>query len=231
MSATQKQINSTFFLILFLTLNTLMLSYSGLNTSKHTVNHNIIEIKSNDGFFGEIKNCIESLDKGTFVHYDYSGEDEEVEQDIDEDQDEEEEEEEDIFEKSSDKYSIEQDLETLQELEKDLDKFKNGEVDEEELKLTKIKIDKIMHKYNKKMNDKNIEKAVQAPEDDEEYIDEENQNQMVRSKVTEMLDETISNDIVNIQFDENIIAYIKKLNILKLFTMEATVNVNVSAVL
>jgi hypothetical protein len=225
MSATQKQLNSTFFLILFLTLNTLMLSYSGLDTSKQTVNHNIIEIKSEPGFFAEVKNCIESLSKGIFIHYDYSEEDE-----VDNDEDDEEEEE-DIFEKSSEKYSIEQDLETLQELEQNLDKFKDGEIDEEELKLTKIKIDRIMHKYNKKnMNDNKIEKAEEAL-DDEEYIDEENQNTMVRAYVNEKLDETTSNDIVNEQFDEILIESIKKLNILKLFTMEAKVNVNVAAVL
>jgi hypothetical protein len=88
-----------------------------------------------------------------------------------------------------------------------------------------------MHKYNKKnMNDNKIEKAEEAL-DDEEYIDEENQNTMVRAYVNEKLDETTSNDIVNEQFDEILIESIKKLNILKLFTMEAKVNVNVAAVL
>merc|ERR1711957_1069040 len=178
MSATHKQLNSTFFLILFFTINTFMLSYSGLITSKLPLNKNMIEIKSEPEFFTEIKNCIDSLNKGVFIHYDYA---EEEKQETEND-----EEEEDIFEKSSEKYSVEQDLETLKELEQNLDKFKEGKINEEELQLTKIKIDRIMMKYNK-MKDNKIEKAEEAQ--DEEYIDEENQNSMVRAYVNEKLDE------------------------------------------
>merc|ERR1712192_66285 len=123
------RLNSSF-LILFITLNFLMLSCSGLNTSKISVNKNIIEIKSEAGFFSEIKNCIESLSKGVFIHYDYSEE---------ESQSNDEEDEEDIFEEKSthDNYSVEQDLATLKQLEQNLDRFKKGEINEEELKLTK----------------------------------------------------------------------------------------------
>merc|ERR1711957_394603 len=194
----------------------------GLITSKLPLNKNMIEIKSEPEFFTEIKNCIDSLNKGVFIHYDYA---EEEKQETEND---EEEEEEDILEKSSEKYSVEQDLETLKELEQNLDKFKEGEINEEELQLTKIKIDRIMMKYNK-MKDNKIEKAEEAQ--DEEYIDEENQNSMVRAYVNEKLDETVSNDIENNAFDEYLIESVKRLNILKLFTMEAKVDVIVAAVL
>merc|ERR1711957_1013020 len=193
----------------------------GLITSKLPLNKNMIEIKSEPEFFTEIKNCIDSLNKGVFIHYDYAEEEQETENN-------EEEEEEDILEKSSEKYSVEQDLETLKELEQNLDKFKEGEINEEELQLTKIKIDRIMMKYNK-MKDNKIEKAEEAQ--DEEYIDEENQNSMVRAYVNEKLDETVSNDIENNAFDEYLIESVKRLNILKLFTMEAKVDVIVAAVL
>merc|ERR1711957_633373 len=191
-----------------------------MGTSKLPLNKNMIEIKSEPEFFTEIKNCIDSLNKGVFIHYDYAEEEKR--------ETENEEEEEDIFEKSSEKYSVEQDLETLKELEQNLDKFKEGEINEEELQLTKIKIDRIMMKYNK-MNDNKIEKAEEAQ--DEEYIDEENQNSMVRAYVNEKLDETVSNDIENNAFDEYLIESVKRLNILKLFTMEAKVDVIVAAVL
>merc|ERR1711957_1140495 len=173
----------------------------GLITSKLPLNKNMIEIKSEPEFFTEIKNCIDSLNKGVFIHYDYA---EEEKQETEND----EEEEEDILEKSSEKYSVEQDLETLKELEQSLDKFKEGEINEEELQLTKIKIDRIMMKYNK-MKDNKIEKAEEAQ--DEEYIDEENQNSMVRAYVNEKLDETVSNDIENNAFDEYLIESVKRL--------------------
>jgi len=237
------QLNSSF-LILFITLNFLMLSCSGLNTSKISVNKNIIEIKSEAGFFSEIKNCIDSLSKGVFIHYDYSEEESQSQKDPSDLEDENnEEDDDDIFEEKSthDKYSVEQDLATLKQLEKNLDRFKTGEINEEELKLTKIKIDRIMMKYNKKNlfeNSNGSENAQKAEEnsnssyqsEDEEYLDEENQNSMVKAYVNDKLDDQFSNDIENTAFDEYLVESVKKLNILKLFTMEAKVDVNVAAV-
>ena len=220
MSATHKQISSTFFLILFFTYNTLMFSYSGLKTSKLIVNNNEIEIAAEPDFFSEIKNCIDSLNKGIFIHYDYS--------EVDESDDNEDEEKETLEKVTKDTFSIEQDLEILKQLEKNLDKFKNGEIDQEELKITKIKIDSIMKKYVKAdLSDKKIEKL----EDDEEDFDKDDQDNMVKSYVREKLDNNVSNDIENEKFDEYIIGYVKRLNLLKLFTMESKMDVVNSSVI
>merc|ERR1711957_1065858 len=136
-----------------------------------------------------------------------------------------------VEKETTDTYTLEQDLQILTQLQKNLDKFKDGNIDDEELKLTKIKIDRIMMKYAKKnMNENKVEKAEEAQNEDPEYIDEENQNSMVRAYVNEKLDETVSNHIDNDAFDDHLIDIVKKLNILKLFTMEAKVDVIVAAV-
>ena len=133
-----------------------------------------------------------------------------------------------------DTYSIERDIAELKELDTQIENFKEGKINEEELQQTKIKIDRIMRKYNTNdVNDK-LEKAEEMQNhnyEDEEYYDEENQNSMIKAYVNEKIEEAYSNDIENNGFDEFLIEIVKKLNILKLFTMEAKVDVRLAAVL
>jgi hypothetical protein len=229
--------NTAFLTFLFLTLNISLILCSLTKTSQFKVNNNIIEIKSEPDFFNEVKNCIKSLNEGTFIHYDYSEEDEIEQEEEDtiestEDFDEDELLDGKIIEnETTDTYSMEEDLEELEELQKEIQKFKEGEINEEQLRLTEIKIDRITQKYKNDLNNKiertDLEQIDNQNYDDEEYIDEDNQNSMVKAYVTEKLEET--NDIDTNSFDEDLKKTVMKLNLMKLFTMEAIVEVKSAA--
>jgi hypothetical protein len=236
-----KPFNTTFLSFLIITLNIILISCSNTRSLKVLLENNIIEVQAKPDFFTEVKNCIKSLNEGTFIHYDYSEEEEEHQNENDNEEGEEEEEEEveiedtndDIIEErqTTDTYSIEKDLEELKELEKKLENFKEGEINEDELKFTKLKLDSIMNKYKKnEINDK-IEKTDididNQNYNNEEFIDEDNQNSMLRSYVTEILEET--NDIDSTAFDVYLKESVKKLNLLTLFTMETEVKIILAA--
>jgi hypothetical protein len=221
---------------LFITLNIIMISCEELKTSKLSINNMIVEIRSEASFFSEVKNCIKSFDEGVFIHYDYSDDDEEEkeetqENDVTEEIDEilnREFGEEKIVDET---YSTEQDLEELEAIEKKLKNMKDDEINEEELRITLIKVNKIMNRYNK--NENSIEKTDMEMDsqhyDDDEYIDEEDQNSMIKFYVNEKLAETTN--IENNSFDDYLKQSVKKLNLLKLFTMETTVEMKLAAVL
>ena len=134
-------------------------------------------------------------------------------------------------------YSTEQDLEELEAIQKKLNNMKDDDINEEELKITLIRVNQIMNKYNKnELPDKNmnsIEKTDMEMDsqhyDDDEYIDEEDQNSMIKFYVNEKLSETTN--IENNSFDDYLKQSVKKLNLLKLFTMETTVEMKLAAVL
>lgn len=214
----QTKIINSLFIILFFTLNTMSLvSCSDQIKSKFSINRNIIEVKSDPEFFSEVKNCFDSLDEGVFIHYDYS--------------DEEEKEETEEEEESSESY--EEELAQLKIIEENIEKFKKGEIDEEELKLSAVKVDKMLTKYNKndlsEKSEMDFENGniASTHNDEEEYFNEEDQNSMIKYFISEKLDDT--NEIESTAFDSDIINTIKKLNLLKLFTMETNVKVNLAA--
>lgn len=221
--AKQQKFNTSFLSLLFLTLNILLISCSDTKTSTVLVDNNVIEIRSDKGFFTEIKNLIDSLEKGTLIHYDYS-----------EDSEEEEDSEDDIQEESGkyiekvthNKYTMEKDLQELKDLQTKLNK---GESTEEELKLAYKRLDIIIKKYNLKDKNGKIEKELQDrnDENDEEDIDEDDQNSIIKSYVGEKLEETNNFNIDT--FDEFLKQSVKKLNIMILFTMESNVKVKLAA--
>merc|ERR1712004_548810 len=213
---------NTLFIILFLTLNYIsLISCSNMIKSHISINRNIIEIKSDPEFFNEVKTCMKSLDEGVFIHYDYSDDDEEEKKETNEVEEEEE------LSDEKKREVLNQEMEELKRIEENIEKFKNGEINEEELRQSNSKLDKMIRKYSKK-NENELEKKVQVgPAKYDEDSDEEDQNSMIKSYISEKLED--AEDLESTAFDDEVIVTIKKLNILKLFTMETKVHVQLAA--
>merc|ERR1712151_1063771 len=158
-------------------------------------------------------------DEGVFIHYDYSDDDEEK---PDHKIEAKEEKEEDVDKKLAE---MSEDMAKIKIIEANIEKFKKGEIDEEELNLQNSKLDLIMKKYLSE--EEKLEHRTVGPAQYEEAADEDNQNSMIKSFISDKLED--AEEIDSTAFDEDIIPAIKKLNVLKLFTMETEVEVKLAA--
>ena len=249
---------SLIFLIALLNIN--MFYSAVLTKTKFSIKNVIVEIKSEEGFFEEVVNGMQSIDRGEFIHYDYSQSEEEEEEENYEGENEENEgnspyeeseesncdENEDLSDEENEETLLDQssfeesELEELENIKtRLLEMTENGySYDSEELKSQLSKLEKIMKKYNTENalnsneNKGEIDFEGQGSfgyysDEEENYFDEDNQNSVMKFYVEEKL---LENQLDENSFNEEIIGTVKKLNLLKLLTMETKAKVEVAAI-
>lgn len=238
----------TFNLIIILTCNILLLSCDDIKKSTISKNNMLIEVTSEPQFFSTVKETLDQFDNGIFVSYDYidpedsdsynkSSNKQEDNYYEEKESDNEDYDSESIYDEEQivdEEYSEEMDLELIQ-LEKELEDYDIHSKSEEELKAKLNQMTALINKVKKGLNE-DVElvnneayessELLNSEEDEFEYIDEENQNAVLRQFALNNLKET-DPEVIGDCEKRNI----KKLSLWTMFNMETEVKFSLNSIL